>query len=64
MVAAGDHRGEKVFITNGTRQIKQIQHGERIAHGLLVRAPEVEFLAHEASGIRTADPEVDKPDEI
>ena len=43
MVAASSHRGEKVFITNGTRQEKQINPGERITHGILVQAPEVEF---------------------
>ena len=63
-VAVGNHRGEKVFIANGTRRVKQIQHGERITHGLLVQAPEIEFVADEVSGIQTADPEVDKLDEI
>ena len=35
-VEAGNYRGEKIFIQNGMRQVKQIQHGERIAHRLLV----------------------------
>ena len=63
-MAAGDHRGEKIFIANRTRRVKLIQNSEKIAHGLLVQAPEVEFVADEVSGIQTADPEVDKLDEI
>ena len=43
-VAAGDHRGEKIFIRNETRQEKQIHPNERVAHGLLVQAPEIEFV--------------------
>ena len=42
-VAAGNHRGEKIFIRNGTRREKQIHPGEKIAHGILVHAPEIEF---------------------
>ena len=63
-VASGDHRGEKIFIANGTRRVKQIQNGEKIAHGLLVRAPEVEFVTDEISEAQTADPEVGKPNTI
>ena len=43
-VTAGDHRGEKLFIRNGTLRSKQIQNGEKLAYGLLIRAPEVEFV--------------------
>ena len=63
-VAAGDHRGEKLFIRNGTRRDKQIQNGEKLAYGLLVRAPEVEFIEvnqDEAAGVQKTDPEMDKP---
>ena len=41
---AGDQRGEKLFIRNETRRIKQIQNGEKLVYGLLVRAPEIEFV--------------------
>ena len=63
-VAAGDHSGEKLFIRNGTRRDKQIQNGEKLAYGLLVRAPEVEFIEvnqDEAAGVQKTDPEMDKP---
>ena len=63
-VAAGDHRGEKLFIRNGTRRDKQIQNGEKLAYGLVVRAPEVEFIEvnqDEAAGVQKTDPEMDKP---
>ena len=42
-VAAGDSRGEEIFIRNGTRREKQIHPGEKITHGILVHAPEIEF---------------------
>ena len=67
MVAAGDHRGEKIFIRNRTRRVKQIQNSERIAHGLLVRAPEIEFIEvsqDEVAEVHRADPEMDKPSGI
>ena len=63
-VAAGDHRGEKLFIRNGTRRIKGIQNGEKLVYGLLVRAPEVEFIEvsqDEVAGVQKTDPEMDKP---
>ena len=63
-VAAEDHRGEKLFIRNGTRRDKQIQNGEKLAYGLVVRAPEVEFIEvnqDEAAGVQKTDPEMDKP---
>ena len=63
-VTAGDHRGEKLFIRNGTRRDKQIQNGEKLAYGLVVRAPEVEFIEvnqDEAAGVQKTDPEMDKP---
>ena len=60
----GHDRGEKIFIANGTRRVKQIQNCEKIAHGLLVRAPEVEFVADEISEAQTADPDVGKPNTI
>ena len=41
--AATDHKGEKVFIANRTWKVKQIHPGEKIAHGILVQAPEIEF---------------------
>ena len=66
-VAAGDHRGEKIFIRKGTRRVKQIQNGERITHGLLVWAPEIKFIEvsqDEVSEVQRADPEMDKPSEI
>ena len=43
-IEAGDQRGETILIWNSTRRVKQIQHSERITHGLLVRAPEIEFV--------------------
>ena len=63
-VASGDHRGEKIFIANGTRRVKQVQSGEKIAYGLLVQAPEVEFVTDEISEAQTADPEMGKPNTI
>ena len=66
-MAAGDHRGEKLFIRNGTRRIKQIQNREKLAYGLLVRAPEVEFIKvsqDEVAGVQKTDPEMDKPSGI
>ena len=66
-MAAGDHRGEKLFIRNGTRRIKQIQNGEKLAYGLLVHAPEVEFIEvsqDEVAGAQKTDPEMDKPSGI
>ena len=66
-VATGDHRGEKLFIRNGTRGVKQIQNGEKLAYGLLVRAPEVEFIEvsqDEVAGVQRTDPEIDKPSGI
>ena len=43
-VDAGDQRGEKLFIRNETRRIKQIQNGEKLAYGLLVSPTEVKFV--------------------
>ena len=66
-VKAGDHRGEKLLIRNSTRRVKQIQHGERIAHRLLVRAPEIEFVEvsqDEVSETKRPDQGLDKPGEI
>ena len=63
-VAAGDQTGEKLFIRNGTRRIKQIQNGEKLAYRLLVRAPEVEFIKvsqDEVAGVQKTNPEMDKP---
>ena len=42
-MASGDHRGEKILITNRTKKVKQLHPGEKIAHGILVQAPEIEF---------------------
>ena len=64
---AGDHRGEKIFIRNRTRRVKQIQNGDNLAYGLLVWAPEVEFIEvsqDEVAGVQRTDPEMDKPSGI
>ena len=53
-VAAGDHRGEKLFIRNGTLRSKQIQNGEKLAYGLLIRAPEVEFVEENRDDVSEA----------
>ena len=47
--------------------MKQIQHGERITHGVLVQAPEIEFVEvsqDEVSETQRADPGLDKLGEI
>ena len=43
IVAAGDHRGEKVIITNGIRKERGIHPGKKIALRILVQAPDIEF---------------------
>ena len=44
-VIDSDFRGEvKVLIHNSTRCVKQIQQGERVAHGWVLKTPEIEFV--------------------
>ena len=62
-VAAADHKGEKVFIANRTRKVKQIHPGEKIAHGILVQAPEIEFC-DDISETQKADQKLGSTTEI
>ena len=44
-VIDADFRGEiKVLIHNSTRRTKQIQQGERVAQGWILKTPEIEFV--------------------
>ena len=62
-VASGDHRGEKILITNRTRKVKQLHPGEKIAHGILVQAPEIEFR-NDISETQKADQKLGSTTEI
>ena len=44
-VIDSDFRGEvKVLIQNSTHRVKQIQQGERVAQGWVLKTPEIEFV--------------------
>ena len=44
-VSYSDFRGEvKVLIHNSTHHVKQIQNGERVAQGWVLKTPEIEFV--------------------
>ena len=62
-VTAANLKGEKVFIANRTRKVKQIQSGEKIAHGILVQAPEIEFC-DDISETQKADQKLGSATEI